>query len=119
MPVYELQSTEAALSVNLLKIKEGQKPQRLKISSRRSPHDPFGYSVTFSPDRATQTNDLRQPEPGAVFLFCSISTVETSLWGCGPSDRTLWLAAEVHCARGDRRMGEGVRVWTIYCAGPR
>jgi hypothetical protein len=45
------------------------------------------YSVTFSPLYLAQTNDLKPPETGAAFLFCNISTVETSLWACGPSDR--------------------------------
>jgi hypothetical protein len=40
-----LQSAGAALSVNLLNIKERQKPKQLKINlSRPSPHGPFGYS---------------------------------------------------------------------------
>lgn len=37
----------------------------------------------------TQTNDLRPRETAVGFLFRNILTVETSLWGCGPSDRTL------------------------------
>jgi hypothetical protein len=40
------------------------------------------YSVTFSPHHLTKTNDLKLPEIKAAFLFCNISTVETSLWGC-------------------------------------
>jgi hypothetical protein len=58
-----LQSAGAALSVNLLNIKERQKPKQLKKNlSRRSPHGSFTYFVTFSPDRATPTNDLRPAE---------------------------------------------------------
>jgi hypothetical protein len=40
------------------------------------------YSVIFSPHHLTKTNDLKLPEIKAAFLFCNISTVETSLWGC-------------------------------------
>jgi hypothetical protein len=62
--------------------------------SRRSPARFCGshsrlhstYSVTFSPLYLTPTKDLEPPQTGAVFLFCNISTVETSLWACGPSD---------------------------------
>ena len=82
-----LQIAGAALSVNLLNTKEQQKPKQLKKNlSRRSPHGPFGYFETFSPDRATPTNDLRPAETGAVFVFCNISTVETSNFtmGLGP-----------------------------------
>ncbi len=83
-----LQSAGAALSVKLLNIKERQKPKRPKKNlSRLSPHAPFGYFVTFSPDRATTpTNDLRPAETGAVYVFCNISTVETSNFtmGLGP-----------------------------------
>ena len=92
-----LQSAGAALSANLLNIKERQKPKQLKKNlSRRSPHGgPFGYFVSFTPDRATPTNDLRPTETGAVFVFCNISTVETSNFtmGSGPSDRTSPVTA--------------------------
>ena len=54
-----------------------------KISSRRSPHGPFAYFVTFSPDPATPTNDLRPAETGTVFVFCNISTVDTSNFTVG------------------------------------
>jgi len=84
-----LQSAGAALSLNLLNIRERQKPKQLKKNlSRRSPHGLFGYFVTVSPDRATPTNDLRPAETGAIFVFCNISPGGTSLGGSGPSDRT-------------------------------
>jgi hypothetical protein len=48
-----------------------------------------------------QTNDLGPPETEAVFLFCNILTVGTSLWGCGPSDsqrRSLRSPGLARCA---------------------
>src|ERR1700722_6500944 len=50
-----------SLSVNLLNMKEWQKPKQLRKNLwRRSPYGPFGYLVTFSPDR--HTNKRRIPE---------------------------------------------------------
>ncbi len=67
----------------LLNTKERQKPKQLKKNlRRRTPHGPFGYVVTFSPDRATPTNDLRPADTG---------------WGSGPSDRTSPLSALTGC----------------------
>src|ERR1700731_837527 len=57
-----LQSAGAALSVNLLKIKSGKNPKQVKKNpSRRSPHGPIGYFVTFSPDLATQSGLMVSP----------------------------------------------------------
>ena len=62
-----LQSAGAALSVNVLN-KRAAKPKQLKKNlSSRSPHGPFGYFVTFPPDRTTPTNELKPAETGAVF----------------------------------------------------
>jgi hypothetical protein len=101
--------------------------------SRRSPARSCGshsrlhsiYSVTFSPLRLKQTNDLKPPEIGAVFLFCNISTVEASLWAWGPSDshrRSVCSPGLPRCdAKGvgwKRIAAEmGVGVGTIYRVG--
>jgi hypothetical protein len=80
-------SASYEISVNLLNIKERQKPKQLKKNlSRRSPRGLLGYFVTFWPDRATPTNALGPAETGAVLVFCDISTVETSNFtiGLGP-----------------------------------
>jgi hypothetical protein len=48
-------------------MKEQQKPQHLKKNpSRRSPHSPFGYFVTFSPDRPHQQTTWARLAGGVV-----------------------------------------------------
>jgi hypothetical protein len=65
-----LHSAARALAVNLLKIKERQKPQLLKkkILASFSARSLVTILETYSSD-PTPTNDLRPPETGAVICF--------------------------------------------------
>ena len=73
-----LQSAGTALSVDLLNIKQRQKPKQLKKIFRvvLGLSAPSLCFVTFSPARATPTNDLRPTGTGAIFVLCNIFTVE-------------------------------------------
>jgi hypothetical protein len=54
----------AAPSVNLLNMKEPQKPKQVRKNLwRRSPYGPFGYLVTFSPDRHTNKRRIAENWP--------------------------------------------------------
>jgi hypothetical protein len=85
-----LQSAGAALSVNLLEIKERQKIAAAEENNPRFVLRAIPLLILyFFSGSPTQTTDLRPRETAVGFLICNILTVETSLWGCGQSDRTV------------------------------